>query len=423
MKQKFLSVAIVAATLFTGFAFTACDDDDDDDIRYDVNSVLSIENVVESRDFIQSGTFAGANNSVILPGQSATFKFHAAKGHRLMFASMYGYSNDMFFAPENPGIELFDKDGKALTGDMSSTVHLWDNGTRINVQPGPNTDHPGAAENGNVTKIEQQDAQGNLYRPASELMKLSLSFDVATSEFTATITNNSGGTINETPFSPGVFAVSNIMDDKLVNDKPFFTAGDKSAPQLTALAETGNNKPLGDMIEGMTGIITNLSPAIVVIYTGDVNPIYQLNQKDKGQGLKDLAQKGQPNTLKEALEGMANVRHVYIAGDKMAYPGGKMEVNYEALTTDKIAFATMFGTSNDWFYANSTEIAANYRGDVTNRTVLLDSGTGVNQYPGAGNNQANFGGTPQPEDNNITVVTNPPYPVPSVSNVVRVTIR
>lgn len=414
---------MVAALLFTGFAFTACDDNDDDDIHYDVNSVISIENVVETRDFIQSGTFSGANNGVILPGQSTTFKFHAAKGHRLMFATMYGYSNDMFFAPENPGIELFDKDGVALTGDLSSTMHLWDNGTRINEQPGANNTHPGAVENGNVTKIEQQDAQGNLYRPASELVKLNLSFDVATSEFTATITNNSRGTINETPLSPGVFVVSNIMDEKLVNDKPFFTAGDKSAAQLTALAEAGNNKPLGDMVEGMTGIITNLSPAIVVIYTGDVNPIYQLNQKDKGQGLKDLAQKGEPHNLKEALEGMANVRHVYIAGDKMTYPGGKMEASFEALTTDKIAFATMFGMSNDWFYANSSEIAANYRGDVTNRTVLLDNGTGVNQYPGAGNHQSNFGGTPQPEDNNITAVGNTAYPVPSVNNVIRVTIR
>ena len=54
-------------------------------------------------------------------------------------------------------------------------------------------------------------------------LKLNLDYNEASSEFTLTITNTSGGTANETPFSPGVWAVSNILlDGKLINNAPFF---------------------------------------------------------------------------------------------------------------------------------------------------------------------------------------------------------
>ena len=62
-------------------------------------------------------------------------------------------------------------------------------------------------------------------------------------------------------------------------------------------------------MEDKTGIITTLSPAVVVIYTGDVNPIYALDAKDPGNGLKTLAQTGNVNPLKEALAKMPNATH------------------------------------------------------------------------------------------------------------------
>ena len=384
--------------------------------------MISFENVVSLKEFVQSGTFKGTNQESILPGESVSIRFHAGKGQRLMFATMYGYSNDMFFAPENPGLELFNADGVAITGNVSSKVYLWDNGTRINQQPGSGIQHPGTADAGTIQKIETQDAQGNLYRPASELVNLNLAYDATTSEFTLTIKNNSGGTINQTPLSPGVWTVSNMLDGKLVKSEPFFKVGEKSSPQLTALAETGNNQLLGNMVNDMTGIITGLSPVLVVVYSGDINPIYQLDKKDSNVGLKELAQKGDASKLKQSLEGMTNVRHVYVAGSSAIAPGKKAEVQFKAWNGDKIAYATMFGYSNDWFYSNSESINADYTGDLTSRTILLDSGTGVNQYPGAGNRQELFGGTPQAEDNVIRRVDNA-FPIPQVSNIIKVTIR
>ena len=53
----------------------------------------------------------------------------------------------------------------------------------------------------------------------------------------------------------------------------------------------------------------------------------------------------------------------------------------------------MFGFSNDWFYANEVSIDATVKGELSSKTALFDSGTGVDQYPGAGNRQALFGGT------------------------------
>lgn len=417
MRKKFLSFAFIASVLCLGVTLTSCDDDDDDDIFYDTESTISIENMVSVKEFVQSGKFNG-----ILPGESVSIQFHAGKGQHLMFAMMYGYSNDMFFAPENPGLELFNSEGRAITGDVSSNIYMWDNGTRINEQPGSGLVHPGAVESGNITKIETQDAQGNLYRPASELVKLTLAYEETTSQFTLTIRNNSGSTINSTPLSPGVWAVSNILGGDLVKAEPFFKAGEKSSPQLTALAETGNNTSLGSLAEGMTGIITGLSPVIVVVYSGDINPIYQLDKKDGNIGLKELAQKGDASKLKESLEGMTNVRHVYVLGSGSLAPGKKVEGQFKAWNGDKIAYATMFGYSNDWFYANEEAVAANFKGDLTSKTVLLDNGTGINQYPGAGNHQSLFGGTPQAEDKVITKVGDA-FPISPVANVIKVTIQ
>ena len=420
MKGKFL-YAIMASLILTGTWLTSCSDDDDDTPIG--NAVITIENVSTVKDFVQSGTFQmEGTQPIIMPGQSVSFKFHAGKGQALMFATMYGYSNDVFFAPENAGIFLFNADGTPVTGDVSSSVKLWDNGTRINQVPGTEVEHPGEAEIGNVKMIKDKDAQGNTYPEASELMKVTLAYTAQTSEFTMTISNVSDNKVNETPFSPGVWVVSNRVNNDLVNGKPFFDADKKSSDALTALAENGNNKPLADWAKSKTGIMTGLSPAVVVVYTGDVNPLFEVGKKDAGMGLKELAQKGDVTKLKESLMKMNNVREVYVLGKDPIAPGEKEESPFIAFDGDNIAFVTMFGYSNDWFYGNNAKIGSLTKGDVTNKISLYDNGTAVNQYPGAGNAQALFGGTPIAEDNNISVVGNT-YPVPAVSEVIKITLR
>ena len=70
----------------------------------------------------------------ILPGGSYEFTFTAEEGQKLNFITMYGQSNDLFYAPEK-AIDLFTK-GEAVSGDITAKLMLWDAGTEVNQAPG-----------------------------------------------------------------------------------------------------------------------------------------------------------------------------------------------------------------------------------------------------------------------------------------------
>src|SRR3954466_14365347 len=122
--------SLKTCALFAGVLFLAsCKKDDDNDTPK--SGTITIENVLDSKPLVESGTFKGTGMPpVILPGQSVSFTFSASKDERLTFSTMYGWSNDLFFAPANPGIRLYQPDGSPVTGDVSAQVKLWDNGTR-----------------------------------------------------------------------------------------------------------------------------------------------------------------------------------------------------------------------------------------------------------------------------------------------------
>lgn len=70
------------------------------------------------------------------PGSAYTFTFTAVPGDHLSFATMLVQSNDLFFAPGENGIALFDDMGNPVHGDVTRTVWLWDAGTEVNEEPG-----------------------------------------------------------------------------------------------------------------------------------------------------------------------------------------------------------------------------------------------------------------------------------------------
>ncbi|MDH5034844.1 spondin domain-containing protein [Chryseobacterium cucumeris] len=408
MNKFIFRTSVLAAATLAAFSLTSCSDSNND-MMMDMGFQRSItfENIVTPKDFVESGSFQGVGTPpIILPGQSVSVKFSAGKAQALMFATMYGASKDWFFASQQPGIKLFDANGNAITGDVSSSVRLWDNGSK--------DDTTGQVESKPIMQVPNVNA--------SQLMKLNLAYNDVTSEFTLTITNTSGGTANETPFSPGVWAVSNYNGSQLLNSAPFFTPNALSNPEITDIAQMGNISKMMTKLNANTGIMTGLSPALVVVYRGDKNPIYELGKLDSGMGLKDIAQFGNVAKLQNSLKSLPNVKGVYVAGNAPVTPGSKVTTNFNAEPGDKIAYATMFGFSNDWFYANEQSIDANSKGDLSLKTSLFDSGTGIDQYPGAGNHQALFGGTPQSENKVISKVGTP-YPVPAVQNVIKVTIN
>lgn len=399
--------AALSAVVLASMVFASCSKDDDMKPSTGSMRTLTVENIVAPKLFVESGAFKNTGKSpVIQPGESVSFKFKAGKGQALMFTMMYGKSKDWFFASRQPGIKLFDAQGKAMTGDVSAQVKLWDNGTKVGM-----TD---AKESNPIMEVKGVDV--------AKLMKVMLAYDEPTSEFTLTLKNTSAGTDNETPFSPGVWAVSTFDGSKLLAEKPFFTPGEKSNPEMTDIAQMGNINKLKMKVEANTGIITGISPVLVVVYQGEKNPIYELGKKDSGVGLKDLAQMGNASKLQESLKKMKGVKSVVVAGTAPVGPGQKVMAQYKVEAGDKLAYATMFGFSNDWFYANEQAIPAGSNGDITGKTTLLDSGTGVDQYPGAGNRQALFGGIPQAESKPISKVGNT-FPVPSVDKVLKITIK
>jgi hypothetical protein len=401
-----------------------------------VKSTISVENVLQSKPLVESGVFKydGAT-PLIMPGTSASFQFSASKGQAISFACMYGWSNDLFFAPGNPGIKLFDDAGNPVEGDVSDQIKLWDNGTRINQHPGSNVMHPGTAETTpqNIMEVNGTDAQGNSYLPASSLMKATLHYE-GNSIFTLTIENTSGGTANETPFSPGVWAISYNVGGNLLNPAPLYSEGMPSAHGLTNIAEMGNTDMLYEYIMDNTGIFTPLSPVLVVVYRGTHNPIFMTGEKDAGHGLSNLAQTGDASVLAGYLNGVPGVKKVYVlpaSGTTVLLPrigdqtGSKVSQELNLAQGDKIAIATMYGFSNDWFFASTGEIEATHSSDISLRMGLFDDGTAVSQFPGAGVNQAAAGGAPVTESNPIVEVPNPNAfnTLPPINEIIKVTLQ
>ena len=71
----------------------------------------------------------------IVPGQGYRFDVTAAPGQTLSLAWMFGQSNDLFYSNDRP-IALFDASSKAVTGEMTLQLALWDAGTEVNEEPG-----------------------------------------------------------------------------------------------------------------------------------------------------------------------------------------------------------------------------------------------------------------------------------------------
>ena len=141
------------------FTATSCNKDEDPvSTPFETaNFTVTIENVMEAKAFMATGT-----TGLLMPGDSESFTFNAGKGSFLSLATMFVQSNDLFYGFGEAGVALYDGDGNAVTGDVTSMIELWDAGTEVNEEPGvgpnqaprqsgPNT---GADENGTVELIQ-----------------------------------------------------------------------------------------------------------------------------------------------------------------------------------------------------------------------------------------------------------------------------
>ena len=123
-------------------------------------------------------TPVGANAAApILPGQAYQFSFVTTPGAKLTVITMFGQSNDWFYAPEK-GVELFDANGMPVSGDITSKFFLYDAGTEKDEEPGvgpnqaprqksPNT---GESQHGFVHKA----TESSFFNRTAELLRITV---------------------------------------------------------------------------------------------------------------------------------------------------------------------------------------------------------------------------------------------------------
>ena len=106
----------------------------------DGNPAKLAESLHKTKGVVASGVFntpvGDDKPGPALPGKSYEFTFEATPGMRLTLTSMFGQSNDWFFAPKESGIALFDKKGMPVAGDLTSQLLVWDAGTEVDEEPG-----------------------------------------------------------------------------------------------------------------------------------------------------------------------------------------------------------------------------------------------------------------------------------------------
>ena len=180
--------------------------------------LVTIENVSIPYDYFAAGGqfIPDGENSAgpAFPGHSFTIKFHAGIGHKLSFATMYGASNDLFYAPAGGGIDLF-TGGTPTTGNITGMISLWDAGTEVNHAPASGED--GADESVVVKSVRNTDnvMDGFSYNTVEQNIEVTLDYD-GTSMFTLTIKDLAG---SSTPLSPVAWVVHSGMQN------PIFTEG------------------------------------------------------------------------------------------------------------------------------------------------------------------------------------------------------
>lgn len=115
------------------------------------------------------------------PGEAYEVTFEASMGDRLSFVTMFVPSNDLFFAPDPEGMALFERDGDAVTGDVTDLVDLWDAGTEINEEPGLGENQVQRQRGPGVGLVERRtvariaDVNGYDYPAVADVLRVDLS--------------------------------------------------------------------------------------------------------------------------------------------------------------------------------------------------------------------------------------------------------
>lgn len=173
--------------------------------------------------------------------------------------------------------------------------------------------------------------------------------------------------------------------------------------------------------------------------TDEGNPLFTVGKRDRGQGLEQLAEDGNPGVLADYISAkMKRVVHSGVVNTPVGdmspgpiTPGKAYEFTVSASPGQRLTIAMMFGQSNDLFYAPDEKAIALFDAqgkplalDITSQLLLWDAGTEVNEEPGAGMHQAPRQSAPNtgPAENGVVRLAKDQYRYPATGDVVRVTV-
>ena len=154
--------------------------------------------------------------------------------------------------------------------------------------------------------------------------------------------------------------------------------------------------------------------------------------------MEALAEDGDPSTLNSSLTGSADILSngvfntpVGAASPGPLLPGNSYSFTFKANESDYLSLATMLVQTNDLFYAFGANGVALFsggnpvEGDLTSQLQLWDAGTEVNEFPGAGPNQAPRQSGPDTgaDENGVVMPVNDSFSYPVVNNVIKVSIE
>ncbi|WP_141402366.1 spondin domain-containing protein [Sediminicola luteus] len=376
---------------------------------------VTVENVFQHKDYFANGTIDG----LIMPGQHRTISFNAGRGHYLSFATMFVQSNDLFFAPDENGLRLYDDNGNALTGDVTDMIDLWDAGTEVNEEPGVGANqaprqsdaNTGTTENGTVELIANVN-DGYTYPAVNETIKVYLDHDGGT-QFTLTLKNISATSSLPTPLAPGTWVINTGAQ------QPLFTEGEAASLGLEGIAEDGNNSISNETLSAATGLVSPFAPGAFAL-----NSKIFTTGETATDAFEALAEDGNASGYDNAF-----TTPVGAAGPAPIFPGESYSFEVSAEAGDYLSLATMLVQSNDWVVgANGIALFEGsdpISGDITAHFRIYDSGTEVDEYPGAGHYQAPRqagADTGMEEGGLVTLETRLTQNVPEVKDMIRITI-
>lgn len=382
-----------------------------------------------------------------LPGEAYEIRFTAGPGHNLTFATSLIESNDWFFAPDAAGIPLY-VNGQPIAGDLTSSVRLWDAGTEENQELGvgdatcgnqPSRDYGAPDPDSRVRLVTETSVGGSPVPAVSSMIRVTIGPGNTSDSFVLRIENVSNDSTLQTSQGTRAITISPVAWAISRHPNAFFDPDKGVRPNgLSSLAEAGNSDAVSESLRFDRGVATALGRGVFLVHR-DPGPLFHIENPDLGLGLEALAEDGNEMPLLSNLDNGDREANQLGAFDTpvdateagAAAPGQAFEVTFTARPGDKLAIASSFVASNDWFFGSPPEGIPLFLGDiprwedVTPDVRLYDAGTETDEELDVGLDTGSQQAEPNTGkmDGNMTVreVTPDRYMTP-VNQHIRVTL-